>query len=115
MSRALDCSDAKRVTVYHTPNFQVWTQGMLWHTINNRLQFIPATWYGLVCVVRDSVSVGKQRPKYGYLVYRPAALEITIPTDVAVTRCALSMEVMQAWYKVGSPWASIKPLRGIKR
>ncbi len=108
MAIKIDPKDHKELTIWHTPDFHIWTQGAFWYTVNNRLQFTPGKAFGLVCVTPAGVHAGCVPAIVGYLVFRPCALELDIPQEVQVNRCAVNQETMQEWYKAYKPWVHVK-------
>jgi len=98
----------RKVTVWHTPDFHVWTQGAFWYNVNNCLQFTPAKPFGLVCITPQGEMAGKCTPIVGYIIFRPRALVLDIPENIEVKRRAVDHETMQDWYKRGKPWMHVR-------
>lgn len=95
-------------TIWHTPDLHVLQQGRFWETVNIHIQFTPSNEFGLLCITPYPGCPGHSKPLQGYVIGRPRALELSIPSDVEVTCMELSQERMQEWWNNTAPWTSIK-------
>jgi hypothetical protein len=109
MQAKMKMGDVKRITIYHSKDICVVRQFGFWYDTNAMLHLVPCKPFGLVAVVPSNVRFGQAQPSYGYLLFRPRALELVHDAGIKSDLVAVESLKLQEWYKAFDPWVHVRP------
>lgn len=84
------------IDVWTSLNIAVYRQLGFWHDTKKVYQFIPASPTGYVVICPHGQKSGC-KPLKGYVVNRPAALQLSWDTNRSVTFCIMTLKQAIAW------------------
>jgi len=79
-----------------------------WYDHNKIVVAAPAKAYGLVAITPGNVAFASEQPMYGYLMFKPRAIEIAVDSNVAIDFVMVSTYALQDWYKKFDPWVHLR-------
>lgn len=108
MSNELGLGKVRDVTMYVTNGVCVGRQYGFWYDTKPSFIAVPSRMFGLVAVVPAGVAAGSAAPLFGWIVYRPRALDLVFPADTRVRVKSADRLVMQDWCRETLPWRAVK-------
>lgn len=89
----------REVVFVRTGGLAIWRQLGTWHDASTRLLCMPSHQFELLFVIPRGQVLGEERPLYGCVISRPAAVEFEFSSDVRYGVDVVGMDVARAIFK----------------